>query len=306
MIRFLLQRVARVILTLLGVSLLAFVLVFATGNPVHALLPQDATAEDAAQLSATLGLDRPVHIQYLRFLGRAVTGDFGESIKWGGRSAMGLVLERFPATLQIAGAALLLTIVVAVPMGVVTAVHRDTPLDRIGKLIALLGQSLPPFWLGIMLIWAFSVGLGWLPTAGAGSLRHVILPAIALGWYQIAAIMRLTRSAMLNVMDGEPIKLARLKGLTERRVVWIHGLRNALIVPMTYFGIVLAAVITRTVVVEVVFGWPGTGSLVIQAVAGRDVPVITAALVLFASVFVAANLVVDLLYAVVDPRMRVG
>jgi len=304
MLRFLAKRLLLALITLLGVSLMAFGLLYSTGNPVHALLPSDATAEDAQRVTEALGLDRPVHIQYFRFLVRALQGDFGESIKWRGNDAMQVVLQRLPATLQLAGSALLLTVLLAVPLGVVSAAGKDSFVDRVGKVIALMGQSMAPFWLGLMLIWAFGVGLRLLPTSGAGSWRHLILPAITLGWYQVAAILRLTRSAMLDVLDSEWVKLLRAKGIGERWIVWVHGLRNALIVPLTYFGIVFAAVITRTVVVEVVFGWPGTGSLVIEAVGGRDLPVINAVLILFAAVFVAANLIVDVLYAVIDPRIR--
>ncbi len=283
---------------------MAFLLSFVAGSPVEALLPADATAEDAERLTETLGLDEPLHVQYARFLQRAVRGDFGESIKWRGQSAMGIVFERLPMTLQLALTALTFSIVVAVPIGVLSAVHKDGYFDRFGKVIALLGQSLPPFWLGIMLIWFLGVGLGWLPVAGAGSWRHIVMPAIALGWYQVAAIMRLTRSAMLDVLDSEYIKLARMKGVSERSVIWKHALRNALIVPLTYLGIILGAVITRTVVVEVVFGWPGTGTLVMEAVLGRDLPVVNAVLIIFAAIFVVANFLVDILYAVIDPRIR--
>jgi peptide/nickel transport system permease protein len=301
---FLLRRTVQSILTLVVISFMAFGLTFIAGDPVDAMLPQDADAAQAERLREALGLDQPMHVQYFRFLGRAVQGDFGEAIKWRGQSAMGLVMERLPATLELAGLAMLISIGLAVPIGVASAVRRDTSVDRVGKVIALLGQSLPPFWLGIMLIWILAVGTGWFPVSGRGSLAHLILPAITLGWYQVAAIMRLTRSAMLDVLDSEYIKLARMKGVLERRIVWVHALKNALIVPLTYSGLIVGVLITRTVVVESVFGWPGTGSLVLEAVIARDFPVVNALLITFALIFILAQLLVDILYAVIDPRIR--
>lgn len=307
MTSFLVRRTIQSFVTLLVVSMMAFGLTHITGNPVDAMLPADADAAAAARVAAALGLDRPLHEQYGRFLGRAVRGDFGNSFHWRGRPAMPIVLERLPATLRLAGAALLFSVLVAVPIGVLSAVSKNSYFDRLGKTLALLGQSLAPFWLGIMLIWVFGVGLRWFPVAGdgGGSVRHLVLPAIALGWYQVAAILRLTRSAMLDVLDSEFVKLCRMKGLRERKIIWVHALRNAVIVPLTYFGLIVGAVITRTVVIETVFGWPGTGNLVIQAVSARDFPVINATLIVFASIFILVSLLVDLLYAVIDPRIRI-
>ena len=301
---YLLRRTGQAVITLMVVSVMAFALTYITGNPVDAMLPADADAAAAERLSRALGLDQPLYVQYGRFISRAVRGDFGEAIRWRGQSAMGLVLQRLPATLRLAGASILLSLALAVPLGVLSAVKKNSALDRVGKVIALLGQSLPPFWLGIMLIWILAVGTGWFPVAGAGTARHLILPAITLGWYQVAAIMRLTRSAMLDVLDSEYIKLGRLKGVHEWRIIWVHAFRNALIVPLTYFGLIIGVLITRTVVVEQVFGWPGTGRLVMEAVIGRDYPVVNALLITFAVIFILSQLVVDLLYAIIDPRIR--
>ena len=283
---------------------MAFTLTFVAGNPVDALLPSDATAADAERLKAALGLDRPMHVQYSLFIERAIHGDFGESIKWRGQSAMQMVLSRLPATLSLAGLAFIISILISVPIGVLSAVNKNTWVDKAGKMIALLGQAMPPFWLGIMLMWVFGVILKWFPVGGGGGLKHIILPAITLGWYQVAAILRLTRSAMLDSMDSEYIKLGRMKGLSEYRIIWIHGFKNALICPLTYMGIILGSVITRTVVVETVFGWPGTGTLVMQAVLARDFPVVTAMIIIFSVVYIAASLIVDVLYAIIDPRIR--
>ena len=302
---YLAKRLLQSLATLFVVSFLAFFMSRISGSPVDALLPVDAGQEEADILIAEWGLDRPLPVQYLTFLGNALQGDLGEALKWRGQSALGLVLERLPATMTLAGAAILLGLVIAVPLGVISAVKKGTWIDRVAKVIALLGQSLPEFWLGIVLIWILAVNLGWLPTSGTGGLSHLVLPAITLSTTLVAAITRLTRSAMLDALDSEFIKLCRVKGVREPRIIWIHALRNAVSVPLTYFGVLAGAILTRTVVIETVFAWPGTGSLVIEAVLGRDFAVVQAAMIVFVLVFIAANLLVDILYAVIDPRIRV-
>ena len=302
---YLARRLLQSLATLFVVSFLAFFMSRISGSPVDALLPVDAGQEEADILIAEWGLDRPLPVQYLTFLGNALQGDLGEALKWRGQSALGLVLERLPATMQLAGAAILLGLVIAVPLGVISAVKKGTWIDRVAKVIALLGQSLPEFWLGIVLIWILAVNRGWLPTSGTGGLSHLVLPAITLSTTLVAAITRLTRSAMLDALDSEFIKLCRVKGVREWRIIWVHALRNAVSVPLTYFGVLAGAILTRTVVIETVFAWPGTGSLVIEAVLGRDFAVVQAAMIVFVLVFITANLLVDILYAVIDPRIRV-
>lgn len=302
---FLARRFLQSLLTLLLISFLAFFMSRISGSPVDALLPADAGQEEADILIQEWGLDRPLPVQYLTFLGNALQGDLGESLKWRGQSALGLVLERLPETVMLAGSAILLGLAIAVPLGVISAVKKGTWIDRVSKVIALLGQSLPEFWLGIVLIWIVAVNLGWLPTSGTGGLSHLVLPAITLSTTLVAAIVRLTRSAMLDALDSEFIKLCRVKGVTEWRIVWVHAFRNAASVPLTYFGVLAGAVLTRTVVIETVFAWPGTGSLVIEAVLGRDFTVVQAAMIVFVLVFIVANLLVDILYAVIDPRIRI-
>jgi peptide/nickel transport system permease protein len=191
-----------------------------------------------------------------------------------------------------------------VPFGVATAVWRDSFFDSFGKIVALLGQSLPSFWLGIVLMWIFAVTLGWLPTSGRGTWAHMVLPAVCLGWFQVAAMMRLIRSAMLDVLDSEFVKLTRVKGLSEWKVVWKHCLRNAAIAPLTYFAITAGVLLTGSVVIESVFAWPGTGLLAVDAVRARDFQVVQAIVIVFAAVFILTNLVVDILYAYIDPRIR--
>ena len=302
--RFLAVRFLQALVALLAITLIVFGLTHLTGSPVDALLPDDASPQQIETLIRHWGLDRPLHEQYLAFLGNAIQGDFGASLKWRGYTAMEVVLQRLPATLKLGGLSVLLSVVVAIPLGVVAATHRGTAVDKSANVVALLGQSLPQFWLGIMLIWIFAVGLGWFPTSGQGGLPHMILPAVAMASFQIAALTRLTRSAMLDALRSEYVKLARLKGVSEFSIVWKHALRNAAIAPLTYFGLLTGSLLTGSVVIESVFSWPGTGLLSIEAIRGRDYPVVQAVVILFAVVFLLINYVVDALYALVDPRIR--
>jgi peptide/nickel transport system permease protein len=264
----------------------------------------EATKEDYDRVSKHWGLDEPLYVQYIIFLSKAAQGDFGYSWKWPGHTAMGLVAQRLPATLQLAGFALFISILIALPVGVLSAVKKGSVWDSAAKIIALLGQSLPAFWLGIVLMWIFAVTLGWLPTSGRGGIQYMILPAITLGWFQVAAIMRLVRSSMLEVLDSEFVKLTRIKGLAEWKVVWKHCLRNAAIAPLTFFAIIAGVLMTGAVVTESVFSWPGTGLLVVDAVRARDFQVVQAVVIVFSGIFILTNLVVDILYAVLDPRIR--
>lgn len=304
--RFLVVRLLQALVALFAITLIVFGLTHLSGSPIDALLPDDASPAQIETLIRHWGLDRPLHEQYLAFLGNALQGDLGVSLKWRGYTAMEVVLQRLPATLKLGGLSVLLSIVVAIPLGVIAARHRGTMVDKSANVVALLGQSLPQFWLGIMLIWIFAVGLGWFPTSGQGGLQHMILPAIAMASFQIAALTRLTRSAMLDNLRTEYIKLARLKGVSEHKIIWKHALRNAAIVPLTYFGLLAGSLLTGSVVIESVFSWPGTGLLSIEAIRGRDYPVVQAVVILFAVVFLVINYVVDAVYALVDPRIRRG
>ena len=302
--RFVARRALQSLLAILAMSLIVFSLARITGNPLDVMLPLEAGPEDYARVSKHWGLDQPLVTQYFIFLRKALGGDFGNSWKWHGHSAMGLVWERLPATLQLAGFALLISVVIALPIGVLSAVMKGTVWDSAAKIIALLGQSLPAFWLGIVLMWIFAVHLGWFPTSGRGGLQHMILPAITLGWFQVAALMRLVRSSMLEVLDSEFVKLTRIKGLPEWKVVWKHCLRNAAIAPLTFFAIIAGVLMTGAVVTESVFSWPGTGLLVVDAVRARDFQVVQAVVIVFAGIFILTNLMVDILYAYLDPRIR--
>jgi peptide/nickel transport system permease protein len=303
--RFIAMRVLQSLMAILVMSVIVFGLARISGNPLDVMLPIEAMPEDYARLEKYWGLDKPLTTQYVIFVKKALQGDFGESLKYQGRSAMGLVAERLPATLELAGFALLISAILAVPIGVLAAVAKGSNWDTAAKIIALLGQSLPVFWLGIVLMWIFAVMLDWLPSSGRGGLKHLILPAIALGWFQVAAIMRLVRSSMLEVLDSEFVKLARVKGIPEWKVVWKHCLRNAGIAPLTFFAIIAGSLLTGSVVTETVFTWPGVGLLVVDAVRSRDFQVVQAVVILFAGIFILCNLLVDIMYAYLDPRIRV-
>ena len=302
--RYIARRVFHSLLAIVAMSLIVFSLARITGNPLDVMLPLEAGPEDYARVAKHWGLDQPLHTQYAIFVSKAVRGDFGNSWKWHGHSAMSLVWQRLPATLQLAGFALLISVLLALPIGVLAAVMKGTVWDSAAKIIALLGQSLPAFWLGIVLMWIFAVHLGWFPTSGKGGLQHMVLPAITLGWFQVAALMRLVRSSMLEVLDSEFVKLTRIKGLSEWKVVWKHCLRNAAIAPLTFFAIIAGVLMTGAVVTESVFSWPGTGLLVVDAVRARDFQVVQAVVIVFAGIFIMTNLLVDILYAYLDPRIR--
>ncbi len=310
--RYILIRFLQSLLTLWVMTVIVFSLARLTGDPLDVLLPMEAGEGERERVAHHWGLDRPLFVnvehpldtQYFTFLGKALQGDFGNSWKWQGHTAMGLVVERMPATLQLSSVAIAISVLLALPFGVLTAVWKDTLFDAVGKIFALLGQSLPSFWLGIVLMWIFAVTLGWLPTSGRGTVWHMVLPAICLGWFQVAAMMRLIRSSMLDVLDSEFVKLTRIKGLPEWKVVWKHCLRNAAIAPLTYFAITLGVLVTGSVVIESVFAWPGTGLLAVDAVRARDFQVVQAIVIVFTSVLIMVNLAVDILYAYIDPRIR--
>tara|TARA_B100000586_G_C19974425_1_gene369208 strand:- start:79 stop:801 length:723 start_codon:yes stop_codon:yes gene_type:complete len=237
------------------------------------------------------------------FIKDALRGEFGESIQQG-RPAMHIVLEHLPATIQLASASFLLSLFIGVPLGIMSAVKRGSIIDQFARAVALVGQSAPPFWLGIMLMFFFSVNLGWLPPFGRDDPRGVILPAITLGWFYAAANLRLIRSAMLDVLDSEYIKLARAKGVPSRTVILKHALRNAIIPALTFAGVTLGALVTGSLVVETVFAWPGLGKLAVDALFGLDYALLQAVVIVFTLLYVTASFLVDVLYAVVDPRIR--
>jgi peptide/nickel transport system permease protein len=303
--RYIIRRLAQSLVALFALSVIIFVLCRLIGDPTMLMLPDTATHEDIAQLRSALGLDKPWPVQYWLFISKAVQGDFGRSLK-GQMPVMDLIKERLPNSIKLAAVSLTITVLFAFPLGVLAAVKKGTALDTGANLVAVLGQSLPQFWVGIVLIQIFAVGLGWLPVAGVGGVSHYILPAFTLGWFVVAGMMRLLRSSMLDVLDSEFIKMARIKGVPWGTVLWKHALRNALIPVLTFGAIYFAILITGAILVETVFAWPGIGQLVYQGIVFRDFPVIQAIVLLTAGIVVAVNLLVDITYAYVDPRIRYG
>jgi peptide/nickel transport system permease protein len=320
MLAFVLRRIAQAVLVMLAVGLIAFSLFRFVGDPVLFMLGQDATPEDRARVTKLLGLDEPFYVQYAQFVGRALQGNFGLSLRQA-QPVSRLIAERLPATLELSLVAALLALAGGVSMGVYTALRRDSWLSQAMLAASLVGVSLPTFLIGILLILVFAVLLGWLPSFGRGDtvslgwwstglltasgLKSLILPAITLGLFQMTLIQRLVRSEMLEVLRTDYIKFARARGLTDRAVHFGHALRNTLVPVITITGLQLGAIIAFAIITETVFQWPGMGLLFIQAVGFADVPVMAAYLCLIALFFVVINLVVDLLYYAVDPRLRV-
>jgi peptide/nickel transport system permease protein len=305
--QFLLRRLLHALIVVWGVVTVVFFLVRVTGDPAAFLVDQTATREEVAAVRRQLGLDRPPLVQYLDFLAAVPRGDFGTSIREK-RPAMTMVLDHFwPATVQLAAAAIVLSTLLAIPLGIVSATHRDRAADHASRLASLVLQSMPSFWLGLMLVLLFAVQLnGLLPAYGSGTLRHLILPAVTLAAAPLAQNVRLIRAGMLEVLQEDYVRTARAKGATERLVLYRHALRNAALPFITVAGLSLGFMLSGTIIIETVFSWPGLGRLIVQAVPARDFPVIQAGVLLFAVIFVLVNLAVDLLYAVVDPRVRLS
>jgi len=301
--RFLLRRFLISIVTVLVVSVMIFGMSRAVGDPRVLLLDDYSTKDDWDRLGRELGLDKPYYEQYGIFVKEALKGEFGESIQQG-RPAMHIILERLPATIQLGVAAFVLSLIVGVPLGILSAVKRGSLLDQFARIIALIGQSAPPFWLGIMLMFFFAVQLDWLPPFGREGPKSVILPAITLGWFYAAANLRLIRSAMLDVLDSEYIKLARAKGVSSRSIIMKHAFRNALIPPLTFAGVTLGALVTGSLVTETVFAWPGLGKLAVDSLFGLDYPLLQGVVIIFTLMYVGASFLVDVLYAYIDPRIR--
>ena len=303
MLRFILVRVLQSAAALLILSVVVFVLARTTGDPLHMVLPMNASEEDYANARKYLGLDRPYIEQYLSFIGRAVTGDFGNSIR-ARRPVNELLRDRLPNSIKLAVFSMAVSLAMAFPLGVMAAVKKGTGVDRAAQIISVLGQSLPTFWVAIVLVEVVAGRLQWLPAAGADSFASYILPGFTLGWFVVAGMMRLLRSGMLEVLDSEYVKLARVKGVVERRVVWVHALKNALIPVVTFAGIYFSILVTTAIVVETVFAWPGLGRLAYDGITSRDFPVIQAVVLTTAAIVAVVNLCVDLLCAVIDPRIR--
>lgn len=300
---FIARRCVCALASLFVLSVTIFVLIRATGDPATLLAAPEASEADLAAIRAEFGLDRPWLVQYGRFVQGALTGDFGVSLYYR-IPASTLYWQRLPASIELALAAMAISLAVGLSVGILAAVRVGQWWDRVGKIIALLGLSVPSFWLGLLLILFFAVHLEWLPTAGRGTFAHLVLPAIALSGYFTAAHMRLTRSSMLEVLGSEYVKLARLKGLPETRVIVKHAFKNALIPVLTLAGINLVLMINIAVVVETIFAWPGIGRLLYEGIEFRDFPVVQTVIIMGGVMVIAVNLAVDILYAWIDPRIR--
>lgn len=297
------RRIAQTLGVVLGVSVLSFGMMFLTGDPTMVMAGEDWTQQQVEQFRHQMGFDRPWFVQYGTYLTHAAHGDFGTSLRQQ-QPVFSLIVQRIPATLELAGAAMAMTVAVGVPLGMQAAMHRNTALDRGAMGFALLGQSMPVFWLGLLLTLVFSVWLGWLPVAGRGGLTHLVLPGLTLGLFSLAYTARITRSAMLDVLFTDYLRTARSKGLAERRVLVRHALRNAFVPILTVLGLQFGGLLGGAVITETIFAWPGVGRLVLQAIQGKDLPLVQAAVFLLAIMFVTLNLCVDLLYVWIDPRVR--
>jgi len=302
---YLLRRAIRAVLVVVGVSFISFAVLFLSGDPIDTMVGEDWTVQEVSKLRKDMGLDKPWAVQYLLYVSRAIRGDFGESLRYR-QPAFTLIAERVPATLELALVALVLSVVLAFPVGVVSAARRGSPYDHGGMLFALFGQSMPVFWLGLMLILIFGVHLGWLPISGRGGLANLVLPAVSLSTYSIARNTRVIRSSMLEVMRSDYVTTARAKGLTEWVVVNVHALRNAMIPVVTIIGLEFGHLLGGAVIVETIFAWPGIGRLMIQAVYAKDFPLVQASVTITALIFVSLNFIVDMIYSVLDPRVRLG
>lgn len=301
--RFVFQRLIQSIIMVVLVATLVFFLGRLTGNPADLILPEDATEEDRQAVIETLGLDRPIHEQFTIFAANALRGDLGTSMRFH-EPATQMFFSRLPNTLYLSVPAMMVAVLMAVPLGVISALRRGGLIDKVSGTIAVLGIATPNFWLGILLVFVFSVQLGWLPSGRMDGWQSYVLPSITLGTFLVAGFMRLIRSSMLEILDSEFVKLARIKGLSEHTVIWKHCLRNALIPVLTLWGVFMAGLVTGAIVTETVFAWPGIGRLTYEAVIFRDFPLLQAVIIMAAVMIVFINLVVDILYAYVDPRIR--
>lgn len=304
MIRYIIRRLLQMIPVIIGITLIVFVLLRISGDPVILMLPEDAPAEQIEALRRNLGLDRPVHEQYVIFMGNLVRGDFGRSIRYGNQPVLPIVLERLPATLRLTAGAVVVAVIISFPAGLIAAVYRRRLPDYAASTFSIIGEAMPNFWLGIMLILIFSIHLRMFPVSGSGTFMHLILPAVTLGTGLAALLTRLMRSGMLEVLGQDYVRTARAKGLRQNVVLVKHAVRNAILAYVTVLGMQVASLMAGAVVTEQVFAWPGIGLLAVQAIYSRDMAVVQAVVILAALIVMVANLIVDLLYAAIDPRIQ--
>lgn len=300
--RYILIRLFHGVIAFLGVTIIIFSLVRLSGDPLDNLLSEEDDEETAQYVLELWGLDRPLAVQYFTYMGNVLRGEFGPSFSFDA-SAGELIKRRLPNTLLLGGLATAISFPLSIAIGVFTAVKRDSAFDYGGKSLAIVGQATPDFWIAIILIWIFAVTLGWLPTSGKGGVEHLVLPVIVLA-LPSAATLRLMRSAMLNQLDSEYVKLARIKGLPEWKIIWKHAFRNAAIVPLTFMSVIIAQLVSGSIVVETIFAWPGMGQLAIQAINARDYHVVQALALMGSTILILMHLVTDIAYVYADPRIR--
>ncbi|HUR35161.1 MAG TPA: nickel ABC transporter permease [Vicinamibacterales bacterium] len=304
MTRFLIRRLLLTIPVLIGVGTLVFSLIhLVPGDPVQAMLGESASPEDVAQLRARLGLDRPLYLQYASFAGGVVRGDLGTSLRTN-QPVTTVIMERMPATLELALAAMAVAIVIAIPLGIIAAVRKGTRIDHVATTLALVGISMPTFWLGPLLAIVFSVWLGWFPVSGRGTAANLVLPAITLGAPLAAILARMTRASVLEELRELYVMAARARGVSESRAMLAHAFRNSLIPIVTVIGLQFGAVLTGAVITETIFAWPGVGRLLVQSISARDYPAVQGCILLIAITYVSMNLLIDVLYGFLDPRIR--
>ena len=299
-----LSRIGQAVLTLFAATLLVFFLVRLTGNPAYFLLGQDATQADYARVTSRLGLDKPLTTQFFIYIGDLLRGDLGTSFRLHDTPVSSIILDRLPATLAMGGAALALTLAVAVPLGIYSAYWRGGMVDKFARFLSALGQAVPSFWLGLTLILLFAIKYPILPSGGKGTPAHLILPAITLAFEPIARLTRLLRSSMIEELSSEHIKFLRIKGVPERDILWKHALRNAGLTSLTFVGILSISLLNGSVLVETVFVWPGLGRLLVESIHFRDFAIVQGLVFVILAAFIVATLVVDLLYMVLNPRLR--
>ena len=305
MLAFFLRRLKLALITILGVTLIVFIAARLSGDVVYSLVADGANQEEIDAMRKQLDLDRPAWMQYISYVGQVARGNFGRSIRYQ-RPVVDVIAERVPMTVRLGLAAFLVAVVSGIALGILAARARGSILDRAVRTVAVLAQSTPHFWIGLMAILVFAVTLRWLPTSGAGSWQHLIMPALTLATFPMAAIMRITRSSMLETLDAEYVKFLRVKGLAERLIVWKHALRNALIPVVALSGIQLGNLLGGAVIVETVFSWPGLGSLMVESIVSRDYPVIQSGVLMISIFLVTLNFLVDMIFGIIDPRIRYG
>jgi peptide/nickel transport system permease protein len=301
--RYIVKQFFQLLVTLFLVSIVIFIMGRISGNPCGLLLPDQAGPEEFALCAKNLGLDKPIYVQYQLWITAALHGNLGTAFV-SHQPVIDLIMGRFPNSFKLGIVSMIFTTLISFPLGMISAIKKDRLVDIVCKVLALLGQSVPSFWLGIMLIWVFAVHLRLLPVSGIGGPEYYVMPVLTMGWWTVAAQTRLIRSSMLEVLDSEYIKLARIKGVSERMVIWKHALRNALIPVVSFLGIHFAQVIVMAMIAEVVFAWPGLGRLLYDAIRQRDFPIIQGVVLFMTTVTVVVNMIVDVFYAYIDPRIR--